>query len=245
MNSFRKKFLSVENEIAVRPDLLHERAAAEPEPTTPPDDRTDYYHSVEFEPGSRTARQKYREQLRAENARYSFAAILQIAVVSGVLGGIFAVPAIFLQGNISWLQIFMLVVFGPFAEETLKQSGMIFQLEKMPGSVRYDWQFFLTGALGGLVFAILENLLYRYVYLAHVPPDRLSMIMVFRWTICLTMHIACTQLSAMGLRRVWRNGLEAGEPCQISQAFPWFMTAWGVHGSYNLAALLWFERYFN
>ena len=46
MNSFRKKFLSVENEIAVRPDLLHERAAAEPEPTTPPDDFQDAKSSL-------------------------------------------------------------------------------------------------------------------------------------------------------------------------------------------------------
>lgn len=242
MSSFRKKYLSVDNEIAVHPDLPHERSAAEPEPKTAADE-ADYYHSASFEPGSPNAQQKYRELMEAESARYSSASILSITIAGGILGGIFAVPAIFLHGSDSWIRIFMLVVFGPFAEETLKQSGMIFQLEKLPGSVRHGWQFFLSGALGGLVFSILENLLYRYVYLVKLPPDKLAVVMSFRWVVCTLLHIFCTQISALGLRRVWLESRTAGMPVQISQAFPWFVTAMGVHGCYNLAALLWFERF--
>ena len=182
--------------------------------------------------------------MEAENARYSSASALAVTVAGGILGGIFAVPAIFLHGSASWIQIFMLAVFGPFAEETLKQSGMIFQLEKLPGSVRNNWQFFLSGALGGLVFSIQENLLYRYVYLAKLPPEKLVAVMSFRWIVCTLLHIFCTQISALGLRRVWRKSRAEGMPVQISQAFPWFVTAMGVHGCYNLAALLWFERFF-
>ena len=243
MSSFRKKYLSVENEIAVHPELPHERSAAEPTPQ-PAADQADYYHSAAFEPGSPAARQKYRELMETENARYSSASALAITIAGGILGGIFAVPAIFLHGSASWIQIFMLAVFGPFAEETLKQSGMIFQLEKLPGSVRSDWQFFLSAALGGLVFGILENLLYQYVYLAKLPPDKLAIVMSYRWIACTLLHIFCTQISALGLRRVWRKSRAEGMPVQISQAFPWFVTAMGVHGCYNLAALLWFERFF-
>ncbi|MBR4665938.1 MAG: PrsW family intramembrane metalloprotease [Lentisphaeria bacterium] len=242
MSSFREKFLSVENEIAVHPELPHERSATEPDPK-PAEDKADYYHSAAFEPGSPIARQKYRELMEAENARYSSTAVVTITIAGGILGGIFAVPAIFLHGSESWIRIFMMVVFGPFAEETLKQSGMIFQLEKLPGSVRNNWQFFLSGALGGLVFGILENLLYQYVYLTKLPPEKLVAVMSFRWIVCTLLHISCTQISALGLRRVWRESRTAGMPVQISQAFPWFVTAMGVHGCYNLVALLWFERF--
>ncbi len=245
MSRFRRKFLSVENEIAVHPELPHDRAVAEPPPERKSEDGSnDYYHSVEFEPGSPTAERKYREMIRAESAGYTFRSILLITILSGILGGVFAVPAVFLRGFLSWIQIFMLVVFGPFADVTLKQSGMIFQLEKLSGSVRYGWQFFLAGALGGLVFSILENLLYQHVYLSSLPPERLAVVMSFRWVVCGAMHICCPLISSLGLRRVWRKSLAAGIPCQVSQAFPWFLAAMAVHGCYNLAAILWFERYF-
>jgi len=243
MTGSRKDLFSVKDEIAVHPDLPHECASAEPLPES---DRetAGYYNSVAFEPGRPEANQKFRQLTQTENARYSTAAIVTITILSGILGGLFAVPAVFLRGHISWIQIFMLVIFGPFAEETLKQSGMIFLLEKRPGAVRYDWQFFLAGALGALVFASAENLLYQTVYLANLPPAKLAMTMSFRWTGCTAMHLACTQISALGLRRVWRNGRKKSMPTQISEAFSWFAAAMAVHGGYNLTAILWFNRYF-
>ena len=243
MTRSRKDLFSVKDEIAVHSELPHERVSAETLPE-PKRETADYYNSVAFEPGRQGSEQKFQELIRAENAKYSPASIAAVTILSGIAGGVFAVPAVFLRGQVSWIQIFMLVVFGPFAEETLKQSGMIFLLEKRPGAVRYDWQFFLAGSLGALVFASLENLIYQWVYLAHLPPEKLVMTMSFRWVICTAMHLACTQISALGLRRVWRNGRTKNMPTQISEAFSWFAAAMAVHGGYNLAAILWFERFF-
>lgn len=247
MSPFRKDYLSVENEIAVHPELPHESAAAEPEPGAGPEAAAGgagYCDSVAFEPGSPTARQKFREMMAAENAKYSCGSILLLTLLSGVVGGVFAVPGVFLSGGGSAWQIVALTVFGPFTEETLKQSGMFFQLEKLPGSVRHEWQFFVAGALGGLVFAALENLIYQFVYLRNLPPDKLAAVMAFRWSVCVAVHVGCTMISALGLRRVWRDGMEAGEPCQIAKAFPWFMAAMAVHGGYNLFVWLFNDRIF-
>lgn len=245
MSDFRKDYLSVENEVALHSELAQEPALAEPSPAPPPPDGgAGYYDSVEFEPGSPTARRRFHELMAAEDAKYSSASILLLTLLSGVLGGVFAVPAIFLNGNATLFQVFALAIFGPFAEETLKQSGMLFQLEKLPGSVRHDWQFFVAGALGGVVFSALENVLYQEVYLRNLPPDKLAMVMGFRWTVCLAVHVGCTMISALGLRRIWRDSREAGEPCQIAKAFPWFMAAMAAHGCYNLAAWLLLERLF-
>ena len=239
----RKKFFSVEDEVALHPEKVKPASQREelPDPPAERDKSSEacYYSSVAFEPGvGGGASPEYRELLRREQARYPDALLPVLSVLSGAVGGIFAVPAVFLNGNASWIGLFMLVFLGPFAEETLKQSGAIFQLEKMRGSLRYGWQFFLSGVLGGAVFGVLENLIYRYVYLAKLPPEKLASVMTFRWTICTLLHILTTLVSSMGLRRVWRESLEKERPCQLANAFPWFAAATFIHGLYNFSVLL-------
>ena len=240
----RDKLFSVENEVALHPDLNREQTRAENLPDPPEkgkDSGAFYYTSTAFEPGVENAvPPEYRELIHREQARYPSFSLPIISILAGIAGGFFAVPAIFLSGISLWslFNLILLVFLGPFAEEALKQSGAIFQLEKMRGSIRYDWQFFLSGALGGLVFSVMENLIYRYVYLASKPPEELALIMAFRWTICTALHILCTVISSMGLRRVWRESLAKERPFRLSDAFPWFAAAATVHGLYNLSMLL-------
>ena len=142
-------------------------------------------------------------------------------------------PSVFLQGGGSYFAILLLVVFGPFVEESCKQIGMIFQLEKLPSTVRHGWQIFTVAAISGAVFSVIENLLYRYVYLSKLPAERLSDVMDFRWKYCTLLHVGCTLISAVGLRRVWQDSRRDGVPCRIEKAFGWFVAAMVVHGLYN------------
>ncbi len=246
----RKSLFSVENEVALHPEQVQERPQAEDLPETREvitDSESCYYSSTAFEPGVGDGDStEYRELLQQEQNRYSAAVLPFISILAGIAGGFFAVPAVILNeianifSAVSILSAgaFVLVVFGPFAEETLKQSGAIFQLEKMRGSIRYGWQFFLSGMLGGLVFSVLENLIYQHIYLRSLPPEKLAAAMEFRWTVCTALHILCPMVSAMGLRRVWRDSLEKERPCRIADAFPWFAAAMLIHGLYNLTMLL-------
>ena len=245
----RDKLFSVEDEVALHPDLNRERPHAEDLPEAPEeknDSGSCYYSSTAFEPGVGTGDStEYRELLRLEQERYPASAAPFLSVLAGIAGGLFAVPAVFLDSintlfglGLGGLGAVLVVVLGPFAEETLKQSGAVFQLEKMRGSIRYGWQFFLSGALGGAVFGVLENLIYRHIYLRDLPPEKLAAVMAFRWTICTVLHILCTVVSSMGLRRVWRKSLEEKRPVRLSDAFPWFAAATAVHGLYNLSMLL-------
>ena len=244
----RDKLFSVENEVALHPKQNRERTHAEVLPETPEkeaDSGACYYSSTAFEPGVGNGDSpEYRELVRLEQERYPASSAPFLSVLAGIAGGLFAVPAVFLDtlgsslGFGFGLGALVLVVVGPFAEETLKQSGAVFQLEKMRGSIRHDWQFFLSGMLGGAVFSVLENLIYRYIYLANLPPEKLADVMAFRWTICTALHILCTVISSMGLRRVWRESLERERPFRLSDAFPWFAAATAVHGLYNLSMTL-------
>ena len=240
----RKRLFSVEDEVALHPEKVKPAPQREELPEAPAEEKKGspdscYYASAAFEPGvGRGVSAEYRELLRREQARYPDAVLPLLSVASGVLGGIFAVPAIFLSGNASWTGFLIIVFLGPFAEETLKQSGAVFQLEKMRGSLRYGWQFFLSGVLGGAVFSVLENLTYRYVYLAKLPPEKLAAVMTFRWSICTLMHILTTLVSSMGLCRVWQDSLEKERPCHLADAFPWFAAATFIHGLYNFSMLV-------
>ena len=240
----KNKLFSVDDEVALHPELNREHSAAEDLPEPAPNDGRDssrarYYSSTAFEPavGEGDA-SEYRELVRLERTRYPDSVLPILSILSGVAGGVFAVPAVFLSGIGSWFGFIVLVFLGPFAEETLKQSGAVFQLEKMPGSIRHDWQFFLSGMLGGAVFSVLENLIYQHIYLRTLPPEKLADVMEFRWTMCLALHILCTVVSSLGLRRVWRESLAKGRPCHISEAFPWFAAATFIHGLYNFTVLL-------
>ena len=242
----RDKLFSVEDEVALHPALNREQAHAEDLPETPEkenDSGACYYTSTAFEPGVGDGDSpEYRELLEMEMERYPASIVPFLSVLAGIAGGFFAVPAVLLDSLSSMLGfilgILVQVVVGPFAEETLKQSGAIFQLEKMRGSIRYDLQFFLSGALGGVVFSVLENLIYQYIYLRSLSPEKLASVMAFRWTICMALHILCTVVSSMGLRRVWRESLDKERPFRLSDAFPWFAAATAVHGLYNLSVML-------
>ena len=233
MTKSREKFFSVDEEVALHPELASKETPSEETPQAG-DVSGDYYQSVAFEPGVAGVRDVPR--LRGEGWPWILAVLLTI--LCGLAGGLLAVPALFLKGRESGLWVLMLVVFGPFAEETLKQSGMIFQLEKLPGTVRSGWQFFLAALLGAAVFSVLENLLYGHAYLRELPPEALENIMNYRWVACTTLHICCTMISALGLRRVWHAAREKGVLCQVSDAFPWFVIATAFHGTYNLLMLL-------
>jgi len=242
------KLFSVDDEVALHPEQNREQTHAEALPEAPEKGSSSgecYYSSAAFEPGVGNGDSpEYRKLIRMEQERYPASVAPFLSILAGIAGGFFAVPAVFLDTYGSSLGfglvigVLIVVVVGPFTEETLKQSGAIFQLEKMRGSIRYDWQFFLSGMLGGLVFSVLENLIYQYIYLRNLPSEKLADVMAFRWTICTALHILCTVISSMGLRRVWRESLAKERPFRLSDAFPWFAAATAVHGLYNLSMLL-------
>ncbi len=237
MNSPQELF-SVKDEVALNHRTPDHPGASARSPETAETDN--YYQSAAYEPAIPVTAHAdaYRRMLQEQRGLHSALAVLGMTVAAGIVGGFFAVPGVFLHGNDSVFAILTMVFLGPFAEEILKQSGMIFLLEKRPSVLRGGWQFMLSGALGGAVFSVLENLSDRHVDLSHLQPEALSHVMDFRWKYCTLLHIACTLVSGMGLRRVWLESCRRGLPAQVADAFGWFLTAMAIHGLYNLTALL-------
>lgn len=191
-------------------------------------------HSIGQEPFCRdgSKRSGYLAYITERGEKYSCGFLLWVSLAAGLAGALFAVPGCFVNvGAVASFRYFTLVVFAPFLEEVLKQSGMLWLLEKRPWLVRYSEQFFLSAFSGGLVFAVLENLIYYYVYLAALPQERRLQIIAFRWVACTVLHVCCTLISALGLRRAWKLQYAGGKPFEIQNALPFFRDCRGCSRS--------------
>jgi len=174
------------------------------------------------------------EQKRAE---CSVAGNLGVAFLAAILGGPFALLGAVMAGNQGWYGLLYIVVFAPVIEEFLKQSGMIYLLERKPYRVFAAWQFVFSALISAFVFATIENLLYVNVYVYPVNVANAEVFAQFRWTACTAVHLACSAIASLGMIRVWKKQLLDGKGADLSAAFPYFAAAIVVHGSYNLAAI--------
>ena len=171
------------------------------------------------------------------------------------IGSLLAVPGVLfdvLTGGAGFLGP---VVAGPLIEEALKPTGLIILLTRHPDLKLSATTGVLAGAFSGLVFAAIENLIYLLVYV----PEHDSRFVIWRWTVCVGVHVACSALVGYGLAR--RSGgqtaMEAGEyrllnsasshlldePRERSGVFQrtsltCLVIAVVLHGAYNLAAIL-------
>lgn len=213
----------------------------------PPDDATELEKardSVAGEPAlgaESDSNQTLRDFLTAQEKNTTPLGRFLLTCLAGTLGGLFSIPAVFLAGAPTYFLYPVLV--APVIEEILKQLGMIVLLERKPWVVTSRYQFILCGLLGGGIFATLENLIYGNLYLAGMTTEEKARVMAFRWVVCTAMHVACSQVSSMGLYSAWRKAKREGRIFRLHDAFFLFAIAMGIHGIYNASAFF-FDRFF-
>ncbi|RKY05847.1 MAG: hypothetical protein DRP65_12545 [Planctomycetota bacterium] len=181
--------------------------------------------------------------IQRKRSECSLAGNLGVGVLAALLGGPFAVLGAFMGGTGAWYGWLYIIVFGPVIEEILKQSGMIYLLEKRPYRVFASWQFVFSASVSALVFATIENLLYIYVYPSPSKFANPETYACYRWTVCTGMHLGCSMIASVGMIRVWKKQLANGKVADISVAHGFFCVAICIHGVYNLGALI-FEKFF-
>lgn len=57
--------------------------------------------------------------------------------------------------------------------------------------------------------------------------------MEFRQVICVLLHVSCTLIASMGLRRAWLMQRHLMRPAQLDDAYVLLTVAIVVHGFYN------------
>jgi RsiW-degrading membrane proteinase PrsW (M82 family) len=76
---------------------------------------------------------------------------------------------------------------------------------------------------------VVENLLYLFVYIKDPTPT----LVVWRWSVCVALHVGCTMIAARGIVAVWHDTITKGAQPSIAHATRWLIVAMVVHGAYN------------
>jgi hypothetical protein len=162
----------------------------------------------------------------------SWGIVLLVALAAGpwaVLGafvGSFGVTS-------SFFGILAAVFIAPVVEEITKVAIAQTVLETRPYLFKRFSQLLIVGIAGGLSFATIENLIYLNVYIADPTPG----IILWRWTVCVALHVSCSLVASIGLAIAWRDGMRNRRRPKISDAMVWIFIAMVMHGVYNAFAM--------
>jgi predicted RNA-binding Zn-ribbon protein involved in translation (DUF1610 family) len=125
--------------------------------------------------------------------------------------------------------VFLIVVFGPAVEETMKIAAAAMVVEVRPYLFKQPGQILFATVGAAAAFAAIENLLYLYVYF----PNHGLMFALWRWTVCVALHVGCTVVASRGLVSVWQTAVREHRPPKLATGYRSLVTAIVIHASYN------------
>jgi hypothetical protein len=148
-----------------------------------------------------------------------------------VIGAVFGGPR---GGPVSLSGLAMVVALAPTMEETLKIALAAYVVELRPYLFRRAGQIVAAAVGSAFVFAAIENFIYLNIYVPH-PSQGLF---IWRWTICVALHVGCSAVAATGLIEIWKQAVSELRPPRLTQGLSRLMLAIGIHGTYNALAAL-------
>jgi hypothetical protein len=161
-----------------------------------------------------------------------------------LVGGPFAVlGAMFdgwTRGPVSGAELIQVTIFGPAVEEALKIAMVWLVIEIRPYYFQRIEQLYVAALGTALIFAAIENLLYLNIYIPN-PSDEL---ILFRWTVCVALHVGCTAVALRSLTRIWMTTVSEWRPPRFRDGVTSLVPAIAIHGLYNgVAAFLAVARF--
>lgn len=176
--------------------------------------------------------------LAVKRAQCTLAGNVWVTLAAALIAGPFAVVGAFTTGQQTAFRMLYMVLFAPIIEELLKQSGMIYLLEKKPYRIFSSTQFIAAAVISSVVFATIENLLYLNFYTNPESMENFADFCAFRWAVCTALHVICSIIASFGLVKVWKKQLADGRAADLAGGFKFFLVAIIIHGLYNLSTVM-------
>ena len=177
--------------------------------------------------------QSYQSWLQERLARTSPSVGWYVALAAVLLGGPLAVIAALIKsaqgGLVATSSFFVAVVFAPAVEETMKIAAAAFVVEVRPYLFRRVGQIQFATVGTACVFAVIENFIYLNVYV----PNPSAELVIWRWTVCVALHVACTLVASRGLTDVWKRTVTEFRPPKVARGLGMLAMAIVIHGGYN------------
>jgi hypothetical protein len=155
-----------------------------------------------------------------------------LAIILALAGGVFGIIGAFVQEVRAGFSPLIPVVGAPIIEEVLKPSGLYVVVARWPALFHRQLYISALAALGGLVFGLLESLIYATVYV----DDPSNAYLVFRFTVPVALHVTASFIAGWGIRpELWRWANAGGKFPRVSRNA--FLAAMVLHGLYNAVAI--------
>jgi len=155
-----------------------------------------------------------------------------LAPLLALSGGVFGILGAFIT-EATHSSLLGAFVAAPIIEETLKPSGLYLILAKWPRALRKPIYTAMLAALGGIAFAIIENLVYLNIYI----PEPSTEIIIFRYTACVGIHALCSFIFGLGINLKLLDSIR-GHIRFLSCGKRYFFSAMILHGLYNITVFI-------
>jgi len=151
-----------------------------------------------------------------------------IAMGGGVLGILGALIQELSQGS-----LLVAFVAAPMIEEVMKPSGVYLLLVRWPKVLTSRLYTALLAAVGGLSFAVVENIIYLQFYF----PEHTQALVVFRYSACLAVHVVCSFILGFGINQKLLASIR-GEIPLLKGNKKFFFIPMILHSLFNIVAVL-------
>lgn len=153
-----------------------------------------------------------------------------LAPALALIGGAFGILGAF-YNEILHGSVLVAFVGAPIIEEILKPAGAYLLLVKWPQALRNRFYTAFLAALGGIAFALIENLVYLNIYISNPSPE----IILWRYTVNVGVHAVCSFIFGFGINQKLLASVK-GETRFLSYGKRFFFTAMILHSLYNISA---------
>ena len=158
--------------------------------------------------------------------------VFLIAAGGGVLGVLGAIIQEWSQGS-----LLVAFVAAPMIEEVMKPCGVYLLLVRWPEVLISRLYTALLAAVGGLSFAVVENIIYLQFYF----PEHTQTLVVFRYSACLAVHVVCSFILGFGINQKLLASIR-GEIPFLKGNKKFFFIPMVIHSLFNIMAVLFASR---
>ena len=151
-----------------------------------------------------------------------------IAAAGGILGVLGAIIQEFSQAS-----LLVAFVAAPMIEEVMKPCGVYLLLVRWPKVLTSRLYTAFLAALGGLSFAVVENIIYLQFYF----PEHTQTLVLFRYSACLTTHVVCSFILGFGINQKLLASVR-GEIPFLKGNKKFFFIPMIIHSLFNIMAVL-------
>lgn len=184
-----------------------------------------------YEP-SREGEQTYLEWLAEHQGRTSARKSWLVAILVPLLGIPFAFGCGLL--TVEYTGAVNFVVLGPVLAEVLKIAITVTLIERRSFLIRSAAQIYCMTLGTALMFAAAQNVVYLSLYFKNSPIE----LVVYRWFVCVMLHVVCTLIATRGLVPIWAQRQYERRPMSITRAAPAITAAIVIHAAYNACVLV-------